>query len=299
MIRTYALLAKPGIVFGNLATTIAAFLLASYTTSPGKVDWGLLEMTALGLAGVIGSACVFNNAIDRQADQLMARTKSRALAAGSVSLQSALFFAVVLGSIGLALLAFYANLLAAGIAVFGFFVYVAMYSFWKYRTAYATLVGSVAGALPPVIGYCAASRCLDVGAALLFLILVLWQMPHFFAIALYRSEEYAAASIPVWPLEKGTRKTKIQMLLYTAAFLAAAPLLSVCGYTGRIYLIASLVLGLAWLLLCARGFKAQSGKPSEKPNEKQWARQMFFLSLAVVMALSLLLALDAVPPAAA
>ncbi len=282
MIKTYYLLTKPGIILGNLITTTGAFVLASQ----GHFDYRLFIATAAGLFFVIASACVFNNYIDRDADRKMARTKNRALAQGLISLKSALVFAVGLGIIGIAILALYTNILAVIAAGVGFFVYVALYSFWKYRTEYATWVGSISGAIPPVIGYCAASHRFDLGAFLLFAILVLWQMPHFFSIALFRFQDYSDASIPVWPNAKGIQATKVQMLLFIVAFMVAAFLLTAFGYTGMLYLTAAALFGGAWLLLCIKGFKAR--------DDKVWARQMFRVSLVVVTVLSILFGADAV-----
>ncbi len=237
-----------------------------------------------GLFCVIASACVFNNYIDRIADAKMARTKHRALVTGRISPQHALLFAVSLGIVGLVILGLYTNLLATFVAFVGFFIYVALYSIWKYRTSYATLVGSISGATPPVIGYCAASGTFDLGALLLFMILVLWQMPHFFSIAVYRLDDYTAASIPVLPTVKGMVTTKIHMLLYIIGFTASTILLSFFGYTGTAYLVVALLVSLAWLLLCIKGFQST--------NERLWARQMFAVSLVVIMALSIAISVN-------
>lgn len=277
MLKTYFLLTKPGIIMGNLITTAGAFVLGSR----GHFDPLLFLATASGLFFVIASACVFNNAIDREADRKMARTKSRALAKGSIPLISALAFAVIMGVIGLVIFAQFTNVLAVVSASVGFFVYVGLYSLWKYRSRYATLVGSISGAIPPVVGYCAASNTFDAGAAILFMILVLWQMPHFYSIALFRIDEYAAASIPVLPLEKGIFRTKIHMVLYILAFIAALFMLR--GYIGTVALTISAFLGLAWLALCFKGFRVT--------DDKVWARQMFRLSLVVVTAFSIVIAI--------
>jgi protoheme IX farnesyltransferase len=282
MIRTYYLLTKPGIIMGNLVTTASAFVLASRGAG---FDWPLFLATVVGLFFVIASACVFNNYIDREADRKMARTRNRALAQGLVSTQSALLFAVSMGIVGIVILALYTNFLAAFVASIGFVVYVALYSLWKYHSYYATLVGSISGAIPPVVGYCAASNRFDMGAAILFIILVLWQMPHFFSIALFRQDEYAAASIPVLPVAKGVLATKIQMLIYIIAFMLATFLLIAFGYTGYFYLIVVAALSCSWLWLCIKGFKSQ--------NDQVWARKMFRLSLVVIMFLSFMICIDA------
>src|SRR6202040_4019316 len=118
-------------------------------------------------------------------------------------------------------------------------VYVVLYSFWKYRSSLATLVGSIAGAVPPVVGYCSVSNRFDTGAVLFFLILVLWQMPHFFSIAMYRLQDYSAAAIPVLPIKKGNHRTKVHMVFYILGFIMVAILLTVFGYTGYSYLIVA------------------------------------------------------------
>ena len=140
----------------------------------------------------MASACVFNNYIDRQVDKKMERTKNRALVTGLISGRNAILFATLLGLIGNLILFLYTNLLTVFVAGLGFFVYVVLYSLWKCRTIYGTAIGSIAGAVPPVVGYCAVSNHFDAGALILFAMMVLWQMPHFFAIALLHFDDYAA-----------------------------------------------------------------------------------------------------------
>lgn len=282
MLKTYTMLTKPGIILGNVITTAAGFALAS----KGYLDMGLFLVTLIGLAFVIASAGVFNNYIDRAMDAKMARTKNRALVQGTISLKSALLFATCLGCVGVVILALGTNLLTVSVALTGFFIYLVLYAYWKYYSFYGTIVGSLAGAIPPVVGYCAVSNRLDTGAWLLFLILVLWQMPHFFAIALYRLEDYRAASIPVLPLQKGIYLTKIHMFFYIIAFTLVASMLTFFGYTGNVYFLVTALLGLAWLGLCVNGFK--------KENHVRWAHQMFVFSLVVIMGLCITLTVDVV-----
>jgi len=179
--------------------------------------------------------------------------------------------------LGTLLLAFYVNTLTTLIALCGFVIYVFAYSFMKYRSTHATLVGSIAGAVPPVVGYCAVSQHFDLGAVLLFFIIALWQMPHFYAIAIYRREEYAAASIPVLPVKEGIAKTKFQMVIYVAAYFIASVLPTLLGYTGMVYLSIAVFLGSVWLFLSLQGFKAK--------NDALWARKMFLFSLVIVTVL--------------
>jgi len=275
MIRVYFILTKPGIVLGNIITTTAGFLLAS----KGHFDLWLFLATVLGLALIIASACVFNNAIDRDADEKMSRTKDRPLPRGLITAKSALLFAVILGISGGYILAVYTNVLTALVALTGFFVYVVVYSLWKYRSTNATLVGSIAGAVPPVVGYVAVTNQMDAAAWILFAIVLLWQMPHFYAIAVYRIEDYLAASIPVLPTTKGMFLTKVSMSLYIVAFMVATLLLLTYGYTGIAYLVTAAVLGFAWFVLSLLGFQAK--------NDARWGRQMFRLSLVVITVLCL------------
>lgn len=278
----YYLLTKPGIIMGNLITLVAGFLLAS----KGTLDLRLFLATLLGLALIIASACVFNNYIDRQIDRKMKRTKERPLVTGSISVSNAIIFAILLGILGYALLFLYTNILTVIVASVGFFVYVFLYSLWKCRTIYGTAIGSIAGAVPPVVGYCAASNRFDMGALILFAMLVLWQMPHFFAIAIYHFDDYTAAEIPVLPIKKGMMITKIHMVLYIIGFILTAVLLTFFDYTGYLYLIVTACLGLAWLGLCIKGFQSN--------NDQLWGRRMFHLSLVLITTICFVIPFDIV-----
>jgi len=269
--RNYSLLTKPGIIFGNVITTAGGFALAS----KGTFNLLLFLATLLGITLVIGSACVFNNYIDRHHDKKMNRTKNRPLVRGLISTKAALVFGVILGLMGTACLLLFANILATALALVGFFVYVLLYSFSKYHSIHGTLIGSVAGAIPPLVGYCAVSSHFDLGAVVLFIMMTLWQMPHFFAIGIFRLEDYKAAAIPILPIKRGMHTTKIQMLLYIVAFMISASLLTLFGFTGYGFLIIASALSLYWLFLGIRGFKATS--------DTIWARKMFKFSLIVIM----------------
>lgn len=282
MVKKHIVLTKPGIILGNIITTGAGFALASR----GNVDYFLFVMTLLGLSSVIASSCVFNNLIDRHVDAQMARTKNRGLATGEVSCQSAIILGVVLGLFGAWILFSYTNLLALLIALAGFVIYVFPYSFGKYRTSYGTLIGSIAGAAPPLVGYCAVTNSFDLGAFLLFLIVVLWQMPHFYAIAIYRFHDYHRAGVPVLPVKQGIRTTKMHMVFYASAFIIAALMLTLLNFTGYIYFGTAAILGLLWLWQCLKGFKCQ--------NDAVWARKVFLFSLVVITGLCLAMAIDVV-----
>jgi heme o synthase len=277
VIKDYYELAKPGLVYGNLITTIAGFLLGAHVLGVPVNIW-LLVATCIGILLVMGSGCVFNNYIDRDIDGTMARTKDRALIAGRISGRAALVYASVLGAIGFLTLIIFTNVLALGAAVVGFFFYVFMYSlWWKRRSTWGTFVGAIAGATPPVVGYAAAAARLDLAALLLFIILVIWQMPHFYSIAIRRFSDYTAAGVAVLPVKRGIRATKIQMLVYVIFFTLVAPLLTVFGYLGPFYFVTAVVFGITWLVLAIRGFSNKG--PGEDVG---WARLMFFFSLATM-----------------
>lgn len=276
----YYLLTKPGIILGNLVTLAAGFLLAS----KGIVDFRLFLITLLGLTCIIASACIFNNYIDRQIDKKMKRTNNRPLAKGLISLRNAIIFAIILGISGAAILALGTNLLTVLMASVGFFVYVVLYSLWKRHTIYGTAIGSVAGALPPVIGYCAVSNHFDAGALILFLMLVLWQMPHFFAIALLHFDDYVIANVPVLPVQKGMLRTKIHMFFYIIGFTITAVMLTIFHYTGYVFLLTAIASGILWLILCLQGFKYK--------NDQLWGRHMFRLSLLIILSICLAIPFD-------
>ena len=273
-LKTYLTLVKPGIIMGNAITAIGGFALAS----KGYFDFWLFLAMLEGLSLIVASACVFNNYIDREADRKMARTRNRPLAIGSISNVTAHVYATLLGLFGAFLLGRFTNFLALSVALLGFVVYVGLYSFLKYRTVHGTLIGSVAGAVPPVVGYTAVTGRLDLAAVLIFGVIVMWQMPHFFAIAMYRLKDYEAAAIPVLPLKKGMGATKVQMLFYIALFIGVSSLLTFFGFTSMLFAAVSTVIGLYWFWMGIKGFKAE--------NDQKWARQMFIFSLVAVMSLS-------------
>lgn len=271
-IKEYYEFTKSGLVLGNIITVLGGFALASRGE---PIDIIKLLAVIFGMCFVMASGCVFNNYIDRDIDKLMERTQDRALVKHRITHKSALRFGAALGIVGILLLVFYTNALTVLLALIGFFFYIYMYSLWWKRTSvYGAGVGAISGAIPPVVGYCAVSNNFDMGAVILFLILLVWQMPHFFAIAIRRQKDYAAARIPVMPIASGLQRTKVSMFIYIIEYIFAVSLLAVFGYAGYIYLIIAIVLGLAWLALSVRGFWISGVAANNK-----WARHMFFLSL--------------------
>jgi heme o synthase len=272
MIRAYYRLTKPGIVYGNLFTAIAGYLFASQL----RIDLVVLAALMAGMGLVIASACVFNNVIDRDIDAKMARTKDRATVTGVISKTRALSYGAVLGLLGVLALALYTNLLTTLVAIGGFIAYVFLYTYSKRVTRTHTLIGSISGAVAMLAGYTAHTNEINTAAIILFLSMVLWQMPHFYAIALYRLDEYKAAGIPLLPLEKGAHLTKIVIAVYIAAFIGAQSSLTVLGYMGYTYLAVVLGFGIPWFVRAIRGFWAG--------DDVAWAKGLFFYSLNVLLA---------------
>ncbi len=282
MIKNYYTLTKPGIIYGNAIVALGGFFLAS----AGNIDLLLLVMTIVGLSLVIASSCVLNNYIDRDIDGYMERTKERALVRGTVPVKNAIIFAVFLGLLGICILYLYASTLALLIALIGAFFYVVVYSLWsKRQTVYGTLVGSISGAIPPVVGYVAVTGTLDAGAVILFIILCMWQMPHFYAITIYRYEDYAAAGVPVLPRINGIRETKIHISLYIIGLMFAIYALYAYQYTGAAYLVIMGVLCVIWLFMSLMGFKHKD-VVGDVANKK-WARGVFLFSLVIIIVFSL------------
>ncbi|WP_287876618.1 heme o synthase [Aquitalea sp.] len=286
-LKRYLQVTKPGIIFGNLISTVGGFLLATQ----GRLDWTLLLATVVGLSLVVASGCAINNCIDRDIDARMARTQKRVLVTGDMSPKAALAHGFVLGVAGFATLAIWTNILALCCALFGFLIYVGVYSLYmKRKSVYGTLVGSLSGAVPPVAGYCAASGRFDSGAAILLLMFCLWQMPHSYAIAIFRFKDYEAAKIPVLPVVKGISEAKQQIVLYILAFTVATLLLVFYGYAGYGYLAVACATSLWWLKMALSGYK-------ESTDDRVWARQVFFFSIITVTALSVMMAVDGQVPA--
>jgi protoheme IX farnesyltransferase len=274
-------LAKPGIIYSNAMTAFGGFWVASHW----HVDPWKLLFTMIGTALVIASGCVLNNYLDREMDSKMARTQKRALPSGKMSANVVLWYGIILGIIGVSTLYFLVNPLATLLGIIGLFVYVWIYTAWFKRTSvWSTFVGSFSGAMPPIIGYCAVTGTMDMGAWILFGILFLWQPPHFWALGIRRMEEYRAAGFPLLPVVRGTYVTKNSMLRYVVLLVPVTVMLNLYGYVGQIYLFATTAMGLIWVLMSVRGFKAQ--------DEEKWAKGMFIYSINYLTLMFILMVVD-------
>ncbi|AOM83302.1 heme o synthase [Salisediminibacterium beveridgei] len=267
--KEYLAISKTGIVTSNLMTVFAGLFLAAYYNGVSlTADPLTAVLTLLGAAMVIAGGCALNNYIDRDIDHIMERTKDRPSVTGVLSGRQTLTYGLVMAFGGVTLLAM-TTITSAFIGLVGLFIYVVLYSMWTKRTtSFNTIVGSFSGAVPPLIGWAAIDPGLHPVAWTLFLIMFLWQPPHFLALAMRRRDEYAAAGIPMLPVVAGFAMTKRQIVWYVAALL---PVSLIVVNFGAIYTVTAGVLGAGWLILGLTGFRTQ--------NDVQWATKMFIYSL--------------------
>jgi len=286
LVKNYLLVTKPGIVLGNLITAAGGFFLASR----GRIEISVMMSALIGISLVVACGCVFNNCIDRDMDRKMTRTCNRILAQRRISPKAAVCYAALLGVTGTALLWTATNLLPVAVVLSGLAIYVGVYSLYlKRRSIYATMIGSLAGAAPPLAGYCAVTNRFDLGALILLLIFSLWQMPHCYAIAIFRLDDYASADIPVVPVRQGILAAKRHIVGYVVAFVATTLMLTFGGFTGCGYLAVAVALGLFWLYLAWSGFRTA--------DDGRWARRLFVFSFMSIFALSVMMSIDATVPA--
>lgn len=272
MLRALWQLTKPGVMFGNALSAFAGFLLASH----GAVDWPLFLWLALGTTLTIASACVLNNYLDQDIDAHMTRTKKRAAWIQTVGQRNTVLYAAALGVLGFGILVAQTNWLVVLVEIIGYIDYVVLYGMWSKRTSvHGTLVGSISGAAPILAGYVAVSGAVDLGAALVFLIIFVWQLPEFYSIAIYRQKEYAQAGVPVISVVKGIPHTIREIFVCTLLFVIFTVALGVLGYAGVVYTISMSLVGAYWLWLGLQGFKAK--------DPAAWARRMFKFSLTALL----------------
>jgi heme o synthase len=278
--RDYVALTKPRIMTLLLLTGAAGM----FVGAQGVPDLGLLTATIVGLALACGGASALNHVLDRDVDSSMGRTSKRPVAAGRVSPELALEFGLALSALSFVLLGSVVNVLAAVLALVGNLFYVLVYTRWlKRSTPQNIVIGGAAGAVPPLVGWAAATGNLTLPALYLFLIVFFWTPPHFWALALLIKRDYAAARIPMLPVVRGDRETARQILLYTVALVALtlAPVLT--GTFGPLYLVAAVLLGAQFLRL------AWSLRRELTPRR---ASVLFHYSLAYLALLFVAMALD-------
>lgn len=240
--RDLVSLTKPRIIALLLVTTIAPMFVA------GRPSWTLVLVVLVGGYLMAGGANAVNMYMDRDIDDVMARTRLRPIPSGRMDARTVLVFGITLATAATFLLAWFANVLAASLALAGFYFYVFVYTRWLKRTTPQNIViGGAAGAFPPLVGWAAVAGRLDLAALYLFLIIFYWTPPHFWALALNKQRDYGRAGVPMAPLVWGERETMRQMLWYTMILVPLTLLPAAFGAFGLVYLAAALVLGAVLL----------------------------------------------------
>ena len=273
----FVALAKPRLNLLVVASSVVGYVMGGGEMS----DAARVLFTIAGTALVAGGASAFNQVIEREPDSLMVRTRQRPVPGGRLEVPESLLFAAVTSLAGLTVLGVGVNLLSAAIAFTTLATYALIYTPLKRRSSFATVVGAVPGALPPMIGWAAASGSLSPGAWVLFGILFLWQLPHFLAIAWMYREDYARAGFPMLPvLEPDGRSTGRQATFYCAALLPVSLAPTLTGMTGTAYFVAALVLSLLFLALTIK---------FARTREIRDARRLFFGSIIYLPVLWILM----------
>ncbi|MFJ8461964.1 heme o synthase [Lysinibacillus xylanilyticus] len=262
---------KTGIIKSNLIPMWAGLTLGIYKNKMTFVE-NIPEIifATIGSALVIGAAGAFNNVYDRDIDAIMPRTQSRPTVTGEMSAKSTLILAFAMLIIGVALLGL-ASPLAAAFGLLGVFLYVVPYTMWtKRRTIYNTEIGSIGGAIPPLIGWATVSNDITHPAILgLFFVMVIWQMPHFYAIAIRKHADYEAAKVPMLPVVKGMRRTYYQTNFYLILLIFSSFLF---GTLSVGIMLVALLLSIAWLVMSIYGYRSNK-------DQTKWATKMFVFSL--------------------
>jgi protoheme IX farnesyltransferase len=278
----YVALAKPRLNLLVVMSAVAGYAMAHGDTT----DFAGLGWMVVGTGLVSGGASAINQVIERETDGLMRRTRHRPLPDGRLTAVEALAFAGILSVSGLFVLAAGVNLLSAMVALATLASYAVVYTPLKKRTSFATVVGAIPGALPPVIGWAAAADALSQGAWVLFGIVFLWQLPHFLAIAWIYREDYARAGLPMLPvIEPDGRSTARQAVVYTAALLPLALAPTLVGMSGTAYFTGALILTLLFLAISMRFAMTRAVRD---------ARRLFFTSIIYLPVLWALMIVDRV-----
>jgi protoheme IX farnesyltransferase len=282
VVRDYLVLTKPGVMVLLLVTTLCAMLVAAQ----GVPSLWTLFWTLVGGALASGGAGAINHYVDRDIDAIMTRTRRRPLPAGRVAPEYALLFGIVLSVLAVYVLTAFVNPVAAVLSLSGNLFYVFVYTIWLKRTTPQNIViGGAAGAVPPLVGWAAVTGQVSVPALLMFLLVFAWTPPHFWALALYKRGDYAAAGVPMLPAVRGEEETRRQILAYTVAMVLASLLFYPLGVLGVAYLVAAMVLGARFLWLVARLYRERSD---------QLAKRVFLYSMQYLGLLFAAMVIDAV-----
>ena len=243
-LRSFFQLCKPRVTSLIVFTAIIGMFLAT----PGMVPWPILLAATIGIAMVSGAAAAFNCLIEQKLDAIMARTQARPLPTGQVTSIQTAFFASILGGTGLCFLYYFVNPLTMWLTLATFFGYAVIYTvFLKPATPMNIVIGGASGAMPPILGWAAVNNVVGPEALIMFLIIFAWTPPHFWALALYRREEYAKVNIPMLPVTHGEEFTRLHILLYTIILITITMMPYFYGMSGLFYLVSAIALDAGFL----------------------------------------------------
>ena len=249
---------------------------AGLMVAPGHLHPLLAAVAVLCIAVGAGASGAINMWYDRDIDAVMSRTRHRPIPAGRVEPSEAAGFGVVLAIVSVGMMGIAVNWLAAGLLASAILFYVLVYTMWlKRRTPQNIVIGGAAGAFPPMIGWAAETGHLGVAPIVLFLLIFMWTPPHFWALALFRSADYAKAGVPMLPVVAGPRATKLQMLIYTLLLFPLALLPWMLGIAGAVYGISAMVLGALFILAAVRVWF----DPSDRSAKRMFAYSILYLFL--------------------
>lgn len=284
--RDFVALAKPGITIMCVLMTAGGAGLAIHgdAVRSGVFGWVEFAWLLLGTALSVSSANALNMLLEREGDRDMVRTRNRPLPSGRMHPMTAIGYAILTGLTSVWVLYTQVNPLTAWLSVFALVSYVAVYTPLKRRTTQALIIGAVPGAIPPLLGWTGATNEIGAPGIVLFLILLLWQLPHFIAIAIYRGRDYAAAGIKAVSVVRGVEVAKVQSLIYCVFLVPVSLLLVTLNIAGYFYFVVASALGAWFFVLSVRGFEPKAGT--------LWARRFFLASLVYLPVLTAGLVLD-------
>lgn len=277
--RDYYELCKPNVVLLMILTSVIGMFMAV----PGMVPWKVLILGNLGIALCAGAAAAVNHLVDRRIDLVMARTHNRPVAQGRVKTLHASLFAAALGAIGMAILLIEINALTAWLTLASLLGYAVVYTLYlKRATPQNIVIGGIAGAAPPLLGWTAVTGEIHGHALLLVLIIFVWTPPHFWALAIHRRDDYAKVDIPMMPVTHGIAYTKLQTLLYTILLFVVTLLPFATGMSGPLYLLGAVCLGAGFIYWAVAMMR---GKDPKAPMSTFKYSIIYLMALFIVMLL--------------
>tara|TARA_S200000501_G_scaffold33898_1_gene28192 strand:- start:423 stop:1286 length:864 start_codon:yes stop_codon:yes gene_type:complete len=280
LIKNYYELCKPNVVLMMLLCALVGIILASDTLLP--LIEILVPLVGIGLCS--GSAAAINQIIDREADAEMSRTDKRPIPQGEISVTNASIFAFVIGLLGVLILVYFVNSLTAILTIFALGGYAFIYTiFLKRATPQNIVIGGLAGAAPPLLGWASVTNTIEPNALILVLIIFIWTPPHFWALAIYRKDDYAKQSIPMLPVTHGVAFTKLQIVLYTIILFLVSLFPYIVLMSGTIYLISAIILSSLFLFYSIRLYLSDDDK---------YAMQTFWYSIYYIFLIFIALIVD-------